>query len=38
MQHLARFWHADCWKKDKTKVKAKKRPLVKYITGFTIFR
>lgn len=24
MQRLARFWHADCCKKDKTKVKAKK--------------
>ena len=24
MQRLARFWHADCWKKDKPKGKAKK--------------
>ena len=23
-QRLARFWHADCWKKDKPKGKAKK--------------
>ena len=38
MQRLVRFWHADCWKKDKPKGKAKKRPLVKYITGFIIFR
>ena len=37
MQRLARFWHAVCWKKDKPKGKAKKRPQVKYITGLTIF-
>ena len=35
-QRLARFWHADCWKKDKPKGKVK-RPRVKYITGLTIF-